>query len=209
MSGTGLESNIPAIAVLVPEPRNRYDRNAVRVDIDGRPVGYLARELAVRYQPVLNALASRGGKGWCNARLTGCGQRSFGVYLHLGDPERVVPLNQPQDLEVLRTDALVTVTREEEHQGVLEPLLVGSERATVFTELRPGTVERGKYAGQECVERIVGQLTATMSARYRPLMQAVISSGRRPGAEASLYRETKGVQIRLRLPSVETLRTPE
>lgn len=30
-------------AMLIPEPTNRYDPNAVRVDIDGLPVGYLCR----------------------------------------------------------------------------------------------------------------------------------------------------------------------
>ena len=38
-----------ARAELVPEPSNRYDENAVRVDIDGRTVGYLKRDHAARY----------------------------------------------------------------------------------------------------------------------------------------------------------------
>lgn len=36
-------------ARLVPDPSNRYDQNAIRVDIDGQTVGYLKREHAARY----------------------------------------------------------------------------------------------------------------------------------------------------------------
>jgi hypothetical protein len=40
-------------AALVPEPKNRHDRNAVRVDIDGRTVGYLPRDVAAVVSPAL------------------------------------------------------------------------------------------------------------------------------------------------------------
>ncbi|WP_374571571.1 HIRAN domain-containing protein [Phenylobacterium sp.] len=36
-------------AQLVPEPSNPYDKNAIRVDIDGQTVGYLKRDHAARY----------------------------------------------------------------------------------------------------------------------------------------------------------------
>jgi hypothetical protein len=206
VSGEGLDGNIPASATLVPDPGNRYDSNAVRVDIDSRTVGYLAREVAARYQPVLNGLTRRGETGWCPARITGGGPRNFGVYLYLGGPERLVPVNQPADLKLLDADVVVTVTGEERHQDVLEPLLAGNDHVTVFTELRHGTIERGKYAGGERLDvaidgRLVGYLTSTMSARYLPFVKAELDSGRRVGAEASLYRDAKGVQVRLRLPS--------
>lgn len=40
---------------LVPEPENPHDRNAVRVDCHGRRIGYIARELAPRIQPLAKA----------------------------------------------------------------------------------------------------------------------------------------------------------
>lgn len=49
------------VAVLVPEPRNPHDPNAIAVQIDGHLVGYLAREDAVLYGPGLHALMSRCG----------------------------------------------------------------------------------------------------------------------------------------------------
>ncbi len=55
----GFEKAMTTTAALIAEPDNKYDRNAVRVDIDGRPVGHLAREDAVRYQPPLLDLRGR------------------------------------------------------------------------------------------------------------------------------------------------------
>jgi hypothetical protein len=41
---------------LVPEPRNQHDANAVRVDIDQMPVGYLTKPTAAQLSPVLRRL---------------------------------------------------------------------------------------------------------------------------------------------------------
>jgi hypothetical protein len=49
------------IAVLVPEPGNPYDPNAISVHIDGNLVGYLARDVAVSYLPGLHSLMARCG----------------------------------------------------------------------------------------------------------------------------------------------------
>lgn len=46
------------IATLVREPNNRYDPNAVRVDIDGRTVGYLSRDDAESYCAQLAAFGN-------------------------------------------------------------------------------------------------------------------------------------------------------
>jgi hypothetical protein len=40
-------------ATLVLEDENRYDKNAVRIDIDGRTVGYLSRPDALQYRKEL------------------------------------------------------------------------------------------------------------------------------------------------------------
>jgi hypothetical protein len=50
------------VAVLVPEPANPYDRNAIAVQVNGEVVGYLARATAQEYLPGLRRLMSaRGG----------------------------------------------------------------------------------------------------------------------------------------------------
>jgi hypothetical protein len=84
-------------AVLLPEPANPYDPNAVRVVIAssskaGR-VGYLSREDAVAYRPIIDRLAALGKVAACRASLQGGWDRgqddrgSIGVALRLGTPE--------------------------------------------------------------------------------------------------------------------------
>lgn len=47
------EVEVVKTAYLVPEPRNQNDPNAIRVDIDEKPVGHLPRSTAARLAPVL------------------------------------------------------------------------------------------------------------------------------------------------------------
>jgi hypothetical protein len=78
--------------MLIPEPTNRYDKNAICVLIDGIRVGYLSREDAVRYGPVTGWMEQRGLMIGCEAFLKGGWYRGrgdtgfVGVSLHLGSP---------------------------------------------------------------------------------------------------------------------------
>jgi hypothetical protein len=82
------------IALLMPEPSNVYDANAVRVVISsGGTIGYLRREDAVAYRPLIDRLAAVGKFVACRASIgggwdDGHGNRgSFGVRLFLDTPE--------------------------------------------------------------------------------------------------------------------------
>jgi hypothetical protein len=69
-------------AVLVPEPDNPYDANAIAVHVDGQMVGYLARDEAVRYGPGLRSLmAACGGYVALAGVIVGGGQRENGLGL--------------------------------------------------------------------------------------------------------------------------------
>jgi hypothetical protein len=79
---------VPVQAVLVPEPQNPYDQNAIRVDIVGQTVGYLKRDDAVRYRPGLLRLIESDGRHVALAgQVVGGGrddqgrQRMLGVFL--------------------------------------------------------------------------------------------------------------------------------
>jgi len=76
-------------AALVPEPKNEYDPDAIRVYISGGPrVGYLSRDDAADYRDVGKALSARKAVGLCRARLIGgtATKPSIGVILDLADP---------------------------------------------------------------------------------------------------------------------------
>jgi hypothetical protein len=84
------------MAALMPEPTNPKDREAVAVLIAGQLVGYLRRQDARVYRPVLDLIAVRGLGVGCHATLTGGWDRgpddrgAIGVVLHLGSPAQLM-----------------------------------------------------------------------------------------------------------------------
>jgi hypothetical protein len=76
------------MAVLMREPTNAFDPNAIRVVAEGADtIGYLSREDAIYYAPVFKLLARHDRVGMCRARLTGGTDEkpNFGVLLNLRD----------------------------------------------------------------------------------------------------------------------------
>jgi HIRAN domain len=72
----------PVDAVLLPEPDNRYDANAIRVLVDGHLVGYLSREDAAVYLPGLLRLMASGPAGGhiaLEGQIVGGGPRDDGI----------------------------------------------------------------------------------------------------------------------------------
>jgi hypothetical protein len=80
-------------AVLIPEPDNPYDPNAVCVRVDNECVAYLCRADAITYQPDLLDLWRREVYCWCRATIIGGWLRddgdegNFGIWLDLAAPE--------------------------------------------------------------------------------------------------------------------------
>ena len=85
--GTGHDVTVGA--VLTSESSNRFDENAVRVEIGGRVVGYLAGKRAAAYRRAVGT-----ARGACSAKIVGGyamedGRRAhFGVKLNLAWPPR-------------------------------------------------------------------------------------------------------------------------
>jgi Zinc finger found in FPG and IleRS len=78
----GSDIRHPIVAVLVPEPDNPYDENAIAVQIDGSVVGYLSRNDAVAYGPGLRALMADSGKYVAlEGVAVGGGSNVIGVFL--------------------------------------------------------------------------------------------------------------------------------
>jgi hypothetical protein len=219
-AGYDFDDHLPVTAVLVPEPTNRYDRNAVRVDVvDGTrtaTVGYLERELAGAYQPVLSWLRDHGRLGSCPARVTGGGEKFYGIYLHLAEARLVgmaigaidpVVAERTAGTVLLCNDRTCTVTREESHQDVLAGYAPrkGQDVRTVVATLDFCTIDRGKHRGTQAIEirlggQRVGQLTKLMSERYDSIVRGFRGHGVQVTCEAFTFRTPKGVEVELRLP---------
>lgn len=68
------------VAVLVPEPHNPHDGNAICVRVDGHVIGYLPRDVAARYVAGLGALRSASGKDVAlRGVIVGGGHRNDGL----------------------------------------------------------------------------------------------------------------------------------
>lgn len=77
-------------AILVAEPNNEYDANAIAVYSTHGKLGYLSRDTAVEYRDVLAAIKRMGSDGGaCTALLNGGqpGKPSYGVTLLLAEPD--------------------------------------------------------------------------------------------------------------------------
>ncbi len=98
----GPEGRPTFTAVLVAEPRNPHDPNAIAIYSPHGQLGHLSRENALLYQPVLNEVARLGYDGGaCEAYLTG-GQPDkpfFGVVLRLAGPSECLVELQDEEAE--------------------------------------------------------------------------------------------------------------
>jgi hypothetical protein len=204
--------DIPATAVLVPEPASRHDDQAVRVDLlrgDGSAItaGYLRGDQAADYRPLLFQLAERGEVGSCPARILGGGQRHYGVHLHLGAPRLLL-----LDHEALGTaptmpaEQQVSVIGEEAQQYVLHRVVNGRTPVHVIAELRDCRIAKGSHTGEHTLEVLlegesIGQLTYAMGLRYCEMAQEWRARTGRALCEAVITNEgTRGLQAKLLLP---------
>jgi hypothetical protein len=81
--------NVGVVAELVPEPDNRFDPDAIAVQIDDRVVGYVRREDAGWVRPLIDDSLDMHGSATCEATIRGGWDRGrdeigwFGVTLLL------------------------------------------------------------------------------------------------------------------------------
>ena len=93
-------------AMLILEDDNPYDRNAVRVDIQGKTVGYLSRENAKEYRKRIKEAGHPDISALCSAKIVGGWDRSdgdkgyFGVKLDLPIENR-----EPEDSKGLPSES--------------------------------------------------------------------------------------------------------
>jgi hypothetical protein len=102
LCSVGLEGRPTFTAVLVPEPDNPYDTNAIAVYSHEGKLGYFSRDSAIAYRELFAEVKRLGYQGGaCEAYLTGgeADKPSFGVVLHLADAESCLA-------ELARTDDL-------------------------------------------------------------------------------------------------------
>lgn len=134
---------LDVIAILVPEPQNQYDPNAVAVVVGGLHVGYLSRELAARcHEPIARRMQAEGRAVGCRAQIRGGWNRgggdvgSFGIELYFSprriDREQIAPVSLTPDAEAA---------------------VVGA-RQGVGRRTPPGSAPDGKFKGRHYTEYV-------------------------------------------------------
>lgn len=196
------------MAQLVREPRNVHDRNAVRVDVGGRPVGYVPREIAPRLHHVLDHLTAHGFPATCRAELTGGWSRgwhdegSIGCELHVADPLTVF---DPSRHGALPEGTRVSVVREEHYSRHIATLLADTSEAEGAARLLQVDADPHARSATRTIEvraggGVVGYLTPAMSSRYLPLLAFAEARGLPLTSRMRLQRGAAKVEAFVRLP---------
>lgn len=172
-------------ALLVPEPDNPHDSNAVSVRVHGHVIGYLDRDAAQMYRPIFHRIAASGMVATTTARIWAVVRESWdderrarffaNVRIYLPEPHQIMPLNnQTQaNVAVLPWGSALQVTGEDRHfSHLFNYLPKNGEGLVILTmhrlsqTLRNGT-EKHLVEVRLDGER-VGQLTPATSNHYLP-----------------------------------------
>jgi hypothetical protein len=186
-------AEVLAVAELAPEPANRFDRNAVAVLIGKQLVGYLPREEAARYSPVLLDLVTQGWSPQVAARVWGAawdGDFRGSVRLDLAEPHLLTPANRAPSGEhrLLPPGHAIQVSGEENHLDALLPFLRPEGECWAHATLHE-VVEQTARVTRTVVEvRLdgdrVGKLSPKMSGDLLPAIQHLAAEGHATVARA-------------------------
>ena len=168
----GVFGRCATTAVLVPEPTNRHDPNAVQVNLGVETVGYLPKEISRAYSTTLSPLAQQGQLvsvpaevAWGNGRE---GKEEW-VRLALPEPHLLLPANAAPAMPFVRLPGTnrVKVPGVDGRAEVLAPLVAKWGESLVYATLHEVSVERARSSRHVAEVRIdgaaVGQLSDTIS----------------------------------------------
>lgn len=216
-------------AVLLREPRNRFDRNAVSVEIGGRQVGYLPAEDAGRYRQILDHLASHGWSVRTAARLwasphiqydfseddvrrVDSGRVHCTINVALPEPHLLIPMNSPPQLahSMLPMGSSVMVKGADTPAPVFESVLNAYGEAWVHVTLDELQEQLPRSVRDVIQVRIndesVGQLTPAMSKNFLPIVRTLADQGRLCAARAMIRGNRLKVDVRLFATQASELR---
>jgi collagen type III alpha len=207
-------TELKALGHLVPEPTNKHDANAVQVFIGGRLGGYLPREDAARYAPVLSNLVAQGYLPQVSAEVRGAivddyeydargRERTIkrfvgSVRLDLAEPHLLIPANAPPDVPhvLLPRGNAIQVTGEEVYVSRLAPMIGPAGETWIHVTLHE-VHEQMARSTKTLVEVRVdgapgGRLTPKMSSELLPAIRHFAERGLTTAGRAIL----KGNQLK-------------
>lgn len=186
--------------LLTDDSTNPYDSNAIALWFAGEHIGYLSRQDARRYRPVIDRATQLGytlatsGYIWIGVR-SGFNPRAE---VWLPQPHLVLPVNDmPAEAVFLPTGAKIQVTKEEDHMDVLTRWVKKTHgQATILFTLKAIQDVRSRTVVdivQVCIgDEPIGILTKGMSEKLVPLVEYVEERAKTP----VVYGELTGNSIK-------------
>ena len=170
----GGSGEITADVSLIHDPHNKYDSNAVEVRAATGLVGFLPREDAVTYAPILAQLQAHGAYIVTDARVYGWIDEDWesrkpvfrgSVRVTLPAPHLLFPINAEPERPylLLPYGSAIQVTGEDKHAEALKPYLRKSGEAWVFATLHDVLDESGRTPKTVVQVRIDGHVVGTLS----------------------------------------------
>ncbi len=176
-------------AILIPEPANPFDANAIGVFLESDHVGYVPRDIAAKYQHEMTALARLGEflrvPGWLSVSdsYSTPGEQYIQFSLTLPQPDGILPVNPFPDgnYRVVPSGRSLKVTGTDDYTATLAHYLRPSGDAPIAVTLHPTEVPRARSTA-EVVEvkvdgSVVGSLSPVVSRQMLPLVRHVESLG--------------------------------
>jgi hypothetical protein len=175
------------LAALVPEPTNRHDANAVMVQVNGQHVGYLEKEAAALYSPVIREVwdagyvAATGARIWASSRQDWDAPKKLKYYARvsvaLGEPHLLLPANDPpfDAYSILPWGSALQLTGEEQHQEWLARYLRPPGEVIVLATLHE--IQGGSARAPKSIidlridDQRVGQLSPSSSQHFLPAVR--------------------------------------
>lgn len=208
-------------ALLIRDPKNRHDRNAVRVEIRGQHVGHLPAEDAIRYRSILDHLASSGWAARVPARLwvapeieyeydrsggtreVDTGKLVCRITLSLPEPHLLIPLNPPPPVPhaMLPMGGSVMVKTDGIPMVVFEPVLTDAGEGWVHATMHELREQLPRSVRETIEVRIngqqAGQLTPAMSKKFLPIVRTLAEQGRVCATPAIVRGNRLQVEVRV------------
>ncbi len=193
-------STLETDALLIPEPSNPHDANAVRVEVNGLPVGHLPQETAAAYASVIGDMATRGLTPRVRAQAWGAQDYDsvwdddgnehrtattvdYHVRLALPEPHMLEPANRPPagPHAMLPFGRSVQVSRDDETTDRLAPWVHPAGTRWLYATLHEYDQQLARTSRTVVEVRVdgqrIGQMTPKMSEDFLPVIRSLDLAG--------------------------------
>lgn len=203
-------------ATLVREPNNKYDTNAVRVDVGGRPGGHISREDATAFHTLLAAADRAGCTVEVDCRVwfdTGYGEQRASIRLDMVDPAFAWPVNPmaaSEQVGIWPEGRRLKISPSSENlDGVQQMLAAAYEPGACSAYVQLSIPDEGSKLTALFNGAVLGHLSPAASKQMRPVVEAAGQNGRRVFAIVEAKGNSLAVDIKLLVAPAEDLTEPE